>query len=760
MIRRSLSLAALTACAALVVPVAAVAAPDADPRPAWPERRTAPANAPNVLVVLTDDIGFAASSTFGGPIPTPTLDRLAQRGLRFNRFHTAAICSASRAALLTGRNPGRVGMSGVTNAASSHPAYTSILPASAATIARILRDGGYNTAMVGKAHLTPKWETGPTGPFDRWPTGLGFEYFYGFLDGDTDQFAPQLYLGTEPVEPPADDPGYILDRDLADRAVTWLRRQHAAEPGKPFFLYYATGTAHSPFQAPQAWVERFRGQFDIGWDALRTRTLKRQIAMGTVPAGTRLTPRPPEIAAWDSLPAEKRRLYARMMEAYAGAIAYADDQIGRLLDEIARAGELDNTLVIFVQGDNGSSAEGGANGLFNETAGLNEEGEADYPVALANIARFGGPMTYGHFPTGWAHAMSTPFPYFKRVASHLGATRNAMVLSWPRGAPDAHGGVRSQYHHLTDVVPTILEAARIEAPATVAGVPQMTLDGVSMLYALGDAAATSARRTQFYELSADAAIYADGWLANTRPVSMPWQFTGLKDVPFADRTWELYDLSRDFSQSVNLAARHPAKLAELKALFGREAERNHALPIARAPRGLPAPDINSGRTRFSYPAGVSRIPGAIAPAVLNRSFSLVATVEVPAGGGNGMLVTQGGRFGGYGLYVRGGVPRFVYNRLGLERSTLDWSGPLAPGRHEIRVDFDYDGGGLGKGGTARLSVDGAPPRSLRVPATIRLLMPLSETFDVGVDTGTPVSEDYRIPFAFDAKLEDVTVLLR
>ncbi|MBB5705095.1 arylsulfatase [Sphingopyxis panaciterrulae] len=758
MIDRRFSAILLLAATALVAP--AVAQEAAEALPAWPSQPAAPAGAPNVLVVLTDDTGFAASSTFGGPVPTPTLDRLAQRGLRFNRFHTAAICSASRAALLTGRNPARVGMSGVTNSASSHPAYTTILPKSAATIARILRDNGYNTAMVGKAHITPKWETGPTGPFDRWPTGLGFEYFYGFLDGDTDQFAPQLYLGTEPVEPPVDDPGYILDRDLANRAMTWLRRQHAVQPDKPFFLYYATGTAHSPFQAPREWVERFRGRFDLGWDALRERTLQRQIAMGIVPAGTRLTPRPPEIAAWDSLPAEKKRLYARMMEAYAAAIAYADDQIGRVLDEIERAGELDNTLVLFVEGDNGSSAEGGANGLFNETAGLNEAGEADYPVALANIDRFGGPMTYGHFPTGWAHAMSTPFPYFKRVASHLGATRNAMVLSWPRRAPDVRGEVRSQYHYLTDIVPTILDAAGIAPPQAVDGVSQMTLDGASMLYAIRGASASSTRRMQFYELSGDAAIYADGWLANTRPVTMPWQFTGFKDVPFGERRWELYDLSRDFSQSTDLAARNPAKLAELKALFFREAERNNALPISRSPRGLPAPDINKGRTRFSYPAGVQRIPSAIAPAILNRSFSLVARVEVPTGGGNGMLVTQGGRFGGYGLFVRNGVPRFVYNRLGLQRTMVDWTDTLAPGRHEIRLDFDYDGGGLGQGGTARLSVDGASPVVVRVPATIRLLMPLSETFDVGVDTGTPVSEDYRVPFAFDAKLQDVTVLLR
>ncbi|MEZ5708317.1 MAG: arylsulfatase [Blastomonas sp.] len=728
--------------------------------PAWPLSTAAPAGAPNILVILTDDIGFAASSTFGGPIPTPTLDRLAERGLRYNQFQTSAICSATRAALLTGRNPTRVGMGGVTNSVSSHPGHTSIIPASAATIARTLRDNGYNTAMLGKAHFTPKWETGPTGPFDRWPTGLGFEYFYGFLDGDTDQFAPQLYLGTQPVEPPLNDPSYILDRDLADQAIAWLDTQHSSEPEKPFFIYYAPGTAHSPHQAPRAWIGRFKGRYDKGWDVLRADILHRQIAMGTVPEGTRLTPRPAEIAEWDSLTAEKQRLYARMMEVYAGAVAYADDQIGRVLDAIAQQGELDNTLVIFVQGDNGSSAEGGANGLFNELAGLNEENAEDYPVALAHMDDLGGPLTYGHFPAGWAHAMSTPFPYFKRVASHLGSTRNAMVMSWPKGMPEAHGEIRSQYHHVIDVVPTILEAAGIAAPTAVDGVKQMSMDGVSMLYSVRNGKAESARQVQFYELSADAAIYADGWLANTRPVTMPWQFTGIKDVPFADRIWELYNLAEDFSQSADLASRNPEKLAELQALFYREAERNNAMPIARSPRGLPAPDPNRGRSSFTYAAGVKRIPASLAPAVVNRSFSLLANVEAPEGGGNGMLVTQGGRFGGYGLFIRNGVPRFVYNKLGLARTVVDWNETLKPGSHKIRLDFDYDGGGLGKGATIRLSVDGEAPITMRMESSIRLLMPLSETFDVGLDTGTPVSEDYRVPFAFDASLQDVTVILR
>ncbi len=729
--------------------------------PAWPQSPQPAKGAPNVLVVLTDDVGFAASSTFGGPVPTPTLDRLAARGYRYNAFHTSAICSATRAALLTGRNPTRVGMGGVTNSVSSHPGHTSILPQGAATLARMLRDNGYNTAMLGKAHFTPKWETGPNGPFDRWPTGLGFEYFYGFLDGDTDQFAPQLYLGTDPVEPPVDDPGYILDKDMADRAVSWLRNQQAVEPGRPWFLYYAPGTAHAPHQAPREWIDRFKGRFDGGWDRLREATLASQKAAGSVPADARLSARPPEVPAWDSLSPEKQRLYARMMEVYAGALAYADNRIGTVLDEIERSGELDNTLVIFVQGDNGSSAEGGENGLFNETAGLNEENVQDYPVALANIDRLGGPMAYGHFPAGWAHAMSTPFPYFKRVASHLGATRNAMVMSWPARAPQARGEVRPQYHHVIDIAPTVLEAAGIKPPRSVGGVRQIPFDGVSMLYTLSaPASAPAQRRTQFYELSADAAIYADGWLANTKPVNMPWRFTGLKNVPFDQLEWELYDLQTDFSQSQDVAARHPERLKALKRLFQREAKANLALPIARSPAGLPAPDPNVGRSVFVYPAGTRRIPAPIAPDVRNRSFSLEAELTVPVGGGEGVLVTQGGRFGGYALYLKGGVPRFVYNKLGLERTEVDWGAPLSPGRHTVRLDFIHDGGGLGKGGIARLSVDGAPPREVRVPSTIRLLFPLSESFDVGEDTGTPVAEDYRVPGRYTGADLKVTVTLK
>lgn len=760
MSRRTSFVKTLLAGAALLGANPATSQTAAPALPAWPTSPRPAADAPNVLVILTDDVGFAADSTFGGAIPTPTMDRLAARGLRYNRFNTSAICSATRAALLTGRNPTHVGMGGVTNSASSHPGHTTILPKSAATIAEVLKENGYSTAMFGKGHLTPKWETSPAGPFDRWPTGLGFETFYGFLDGDTDQFAPQLYNGTTPVEPPADDPGYILDKDLADHAVQWLRTHRAVAPDKPFFVYYAPGTAHAPQQAPREWIEKFRGQFDQGWDKLRTETLKRQIALGVVPKGTRLSARPPEIPAWDTLDADHRRLYAHMMEVYAAAVAYADDQIGRLIEDLASSGQLDNTLVVMIEGDNGSSAEGGRNGLFNELSGLNEADDEDFPVALAHIDKLGGPDTYGHFPIGWAHAMSTPFPYFKRVASHLGAVRNGMILSWPKRFPGAKGEVRGQYHHVIDVAPTILQATGIAAPTQVGGVAQMPLDGVSMLYSAADPAAPTHRPVQFYELSADAAVYRDGWLANTVPVVMPWQFTGITEVPFAQRQWQLYDLNTDFSQSRDLAARQPGKLAELKALFFSEAARNLATPIERRPPGLPEPSINTGRTRFVYDGPMTRISPYTAPPVINRSFAIEARVVVPQGGADGVLVTQGGRFGGYGLYVAGGKPVFVYNKLGLARTRVEWPAALTPGAHVVRLEFGYDGGGIGKGATARLSVDGGAAVSGRVPSTLRLLFPLSETFDVGADTGTPISEDYRVPFRFTGTLQSVEVQLK
>lgn len=719
----------------------------------WPAAPRAPAGAPNILVIMTDDVGFAASSTFGGPIATPTFDRLAARGLRYNNFHTTGICSASRAALLTGRNPHRVGMSGVTDSPAPAAGYSTVLPKDAATVAQILKDQGYSTAMFGKSHLVPLWEQSAAGPFDRWPTGLGFEYFYGFLNGDTHQFAPQLYLGTNPVEPPANDPDYILDKDLADRAIQWITAHEAAAPDKPFLIHYAPGTAHSPHHAPADWLDRYKGRFDQGWDALRAEILARQKRLGVVPGETKLSPRPPMLPAWNSLSPEQRRLYARMMEVYAAALSYADHQIGRILETLENSGDLDDTLIIYIQGDNGSSAEGAYDGLWNEMTFVNQVKE-DVSFLRSSIDDLGGPRAYNHFPAAWANAMSTPFPYFKRVASHLGATHNGMVISWPRKIQQR--GLRSQFHHVIDVAPTILEAAGVQAPRTVAGVPQTPLDGVSMAYTFHDPNAEGRRRTQYFELSGDQAIYHDGWLASTAPSVMPWQLVRRAPAGSADAKWELYDLRKDFSQSTAVSASNPAKLRELKTLFAEEAARNQVFPVPRSAHGLP-PYAPAARNSYRYSAPVTRIPALNAPDLLNRSFEITAVVEAPHGGASGMLVTQGGRFGGYGLYLQDARPVFTYNNLGLRSDQLRAKQPLAAGRHVIGVGFTYDGGGAGRGGALRLTVDGQEVASGRLESTIPARVSLSETFDIGSDTGTPVSEDYAAPFRFSGDIVELEI---
>jgi arylsulfatase len=723
----------------------------------WPLPPKAPAGAPNILLILTDDVGFGAASTFGGPIQTPTFDALANHGLRYNNFHTTGVCSPTRAALLTGRNHHDVGMARVTDAPAPADAYTTMVPKSAATVAEILRQSGYSTAMFGKSHLVPLWEQSMAGPFDRWPTGMGFDYFYGFLNGDTDQYAPQLYLGTTPVEPPGRDPNYILDRDLADKARQWIADQEAAAPGKPFMIYYATGTAHSPFHAPADWIARYKGNFDKGWDVQRQETFARQKQLGLIPSETKLTPRPSMLPAWNTLSPERRRVYAHMMEVYAASLSYADAQIGRVLDMLERTGQLDNTLVIYIQGDNGSSAEGAFQGLWNEMAFINAVGE-DFSMVKDRIDTFGGPKAYNHFPAAWANAMSTPFPYFKRVASHLGATTNGMVMSWPTGI-HKNGEVRSQFHHVIDVAPTILEAAHVAAPSIVNGVPQKRIDGVSMTYTFGNAKAPGVRRTQYFEIEGSRAIYHDGWLASTTPDVMPWELFDLPPYDATKQKWELYNLAIDFSQSTNVAEKNPKKLSELKNIFEVEARDNQVYPLKRV-WGGPPPDVVDTRTVYSYVTPVSRIPAMNAPNLLNRSFEIEASVEVPVRGASGMLVTQGGRFGGYGLYMQDSTPVFVYNRLGLDGVQMRSPERLSPGRHDVKLQFEYDGGGVGRGGVAKLIVDHRLVMENKVAATIPYRVSLSETFDVGLDTGTPVSDDYVVPFAFTGELIDLTVRLK
>jgi arylsulfatase len=727
----------------------------------FPAEVQAPKDAPNVLLIMTDDVGFGASSTFGGPIPTPSFDRLAQRGLRFNQFHTTALCSPTRAALLTGRNHHTCATGVIMELGTGFPGYHTLMPRSCGTVAEILKQHGYNTSWYGKNHNVPDWQTSQAGPFDLWPTGLGFEYFFGFVGGDCNQWAPAIIEGTKPIEPPHDDPDYNFDRDMADRAIHWIRTQHAMAPGKPFLLYYTPGTAHAPHHAPREWIERMKGRFDQGWDQVREETFARQKRLGVIPPDTKLTGRPAGIPSWDSLDADHQRVYARMMEVYAAALAHCDHQIGRVLDAVEATGEMDNTLVIFIQGDNGASAEGSAQGLLNEMTFFNAIPE-DFAVIKSKVDELGGPLHYNHYPIGWAHAMDTPFQWTKQIASHFGGTRNGLVISWPRRIKDA-GGIRSQFHHVIDVMPTILEAAGVQAPATIHGVPQKPVEGVSMLYAFADPGAASRRRTQYFEMFCNRAIYHDGWVAATTPPVAPWVSVG--DPPDIDAyQWELYHVAKDFSQSVDLAQQEPQKLRELQNLFLVEATRNHVLPLdnSRVERLDVSirPSLTRGRDTFTFYPGMIRIPEGAAPDVKNKSWSISAEIEVPANGADGVLATQGGRFAGWGLYVKDGMPVFHYNLAGVARYEARANEKLAPGKHTIAMRFQYGGGGPGKGGVATLSVDGRKAAEARVERTIAFRMALDEGLDIGEDTGTPVSEEYKVPFRFGGRIEKVTIELK
>ena len=741
-------------------------------KPDFPKAVTAPRGAPNILLILTDDTGFGAASTFGGPIPTPTLDREAQGGLRYNNFHTTALCSPTRAALLTGRNHHSVGFGNISEFATGYPGYNSILPKSAGTIANILVNNGYNTSWFGKNHLIPDWLESPDGPFDQWPSGLGFEYFYGFLGGDTDNWHPALFENTKPVLPPVNDPNYILIRDMADRAINWIRTQHAVAPDKPFFMYFAPGNGHAPHHATKDWIAKFKGKFDQGWDKQREETLATQKRLGVVPPDTVLTPRPDSIPAWDSLNADQKKVYARMMEVYAAAVAQSDYEIGRVIDSLQESGQLDNTLVIYIEGDNGASAEGSLQGTTNEMGALAPEPES-LPFLLSMMDKLGSDQTYNHYPVGWAHAMDTPFQWTKQVASHFGGTRNGMTIRWPNGIK-SRGELRSQFHHVIDIVPTILEAVGVQVPLVLNGVQQMPIEGVSMGYTFNDAKAPSRHVTQYFEIVANRGLYHDGWIASTSPLRTPWVVAGAEPDP-DDFPWELYNVARDFSQSKNLAKDEPKKLEELKAQFLIEAVKHNVLPVDSSfgDRANPAlrPSFNVGRTDFTYYPGMIRIPEANAPDIKNKSFRISADVDVPQGGANGIIVTQGGRFGGWGLLVLDGKPMFAYafsNQDGdkypvQKKYKYRISAPdqLSPGKHVIGFDFAYDGGGPGKGGKGTLTVDGNKVAEGRIDLTQPIRFSLDESFDVGEDTGSPVIDEYdsRMPFKFSGTLSKVEVKL-
>ncbi len=708
---------------------------------------------------MTDDVGFGASSVFGGPIPTPAFASLAKRGLRYNDFNTAAICSPSRAALLTGRNPQHVGMGDVSEAATDFDGYTSVIPKSAATVAAILRDNGYATAMIGKWHLTPQWEMGPLGPFDHWPTGMGFQYFYGFLAGDTDQYAPNLEQNTTAVIPPAHDPHYILDRDLADHAVRWIQTHHALEPSTPFFMYYAPGSTHGPQQAPAAWIAKFRGKFDQGWDMERKEIFARQKAMGIIPANAKLTPRPAVLPAWDTLSPDRKRVDERFMEVYAAQLAFTDHEIGRVINALKKDGEYDNTLIVYIQGDNGPSAEGGPNGKLYEQA-LGNPAPEPLPYLLSHIDSMGGPKTYEVYPAGWAWAMATPFQYFKQIASHFGGTRNGMVISWPDGIR-AVGGLRTQFCYIADITPTILDAVGIPDPKTVGGVDQMPMDGKSLRYTFDDATASSRRHTQYFDVVQNIALYHEGWVAATRPLHMPWQFPVWKRaVPLDGRQWELYHVSRDFSEADDLAAQRPGKLKRLQALFLRVAARNNVLPIH--PRRVGT----AGRPLFAYDRpSVTYYPG-MPPVhmdslyhVINQSFVISASVDIPRGGAHGVLLARGSRFVGYSFYLTHDRLAFCFNAVPPRIYKVTSASTIAPGHHVLGVQFVSDRGAPGAGGTITLSVDGKPVADGRVAHTPTDYWE-NDWLDIGENLLTPVSDDYDVPARFTGRLHSVTLTYR
>jgi arylsulfatase len=726
----------------------------------WPEQRRARAGAPNVMIFLTDDVGFGACSTFGGPVPTPVLDRLAERGVRFTRFHTTGMCSPTRASLLTGRNPHRVNMGIVANRPTGYDGYTTVLPKSAGTMAQILRAGGYSTGMFGKSHLTPEWEMSAAGPFDRWPTGLGFDYFYGFLGFDANMWAPALVENTKFIRPPSDDVSYHLERDLADQAIRWIHEQRALNPNRPFFAYYCTGAAHSPHHAPREWIDRFAHQFDHGWDSVRQETFDRQKALGIVLPTAKQTSRPEPLQAWESLSPQRKRLGARLMESYAANLAFADHQIGRVIDELERLGELDNTLVIFIQGDNGGSAEGGFDGLLYEQSLFNRF-EEDLDFFLDHLDDIGGPNAYNHYPAAWAWALNSPFQYFKQVASHFGATRNGMVMSWPRGMP-TDGSVRTQFHHVSDILPTVLEAAGVTASASIDGLAQDPLDGVSLLYAAKDAAAPPRRTRQIFECLENFGIYDNGWMACTTPKDLPWQSLSTRVATDPkNRTWELYRIDEDFSQAEDCAESNPSKLKAMEELFWAEAGPEKILPIHPPTQGREGmPSLGAEREVFVYRAPATDIPADAAAHTIARSFAITAEFLVPTEGVRGVLVSHGGRFGGYALYVDEGMPVFHYNALAEHQFTVRGQRFLQPGLRRVSIEFEIDHRAPGAGGEVRLDVDGEPVGRGRIGRTLRTFMN-SESFSVGRGALTPVSEDYAIRESqFTGELKKVLVMLR
>lgn len=718
----------------------------------------APAEAPNVLIVLVDDMGFGMPSAFGGPVRMPSAERLASQGLRYNQFHTAALCSPTRTALLTGRNHHMNNMGGITEMATAFPGGTGQRPNNVAPLAEMLRLNGYSTAFFGKNHETAPWEVSPSGPTDRWPTRSGFDKFYGFFGGETDQWAPTLYDGMARVETPH-YPGYNFMTDMTDNAISWMKFQKSLTPDKPFFIYFAPGATHAPHHVPKEWIEKNKGRFDNGWDKLREETLARQIKLGVVPPGTKLANKPDAIKDWDKLTADEKKLFARQMEVYAGFGEYADHEIGRLFDAVGDVGQLDNTLIFYILGDNGTSAEGGQSGMFSEMTFFNGVQETVQDM-LKHYDEWGGPTTYPHMAAGWAIAGDTPFMWAKQVPSNYGGTRNGMIVSWPKRIK-AVNQVRPQWHHVIDVAPTVLEAASLPEPKSVNGTVQEPIEGVSMLYTFDQPNAKSTHTTQYFEIFGNRAIYHDGWFAGTIHRA-PWE--RVPRCKLQDDKWELYDTTKDFSLVNDLAATNPAKLKELQDLFIKEAIKNRVLPIddrgfeRMVASNVGRPDLMGERTSLTLSEGMVGMSEGVFINIKNRSLSITADVEIPAGGANGVILAQAGRFGGWSLYLKDGKPTYCYNFLGLQEFKVAAPQALKPGKATIRMNFDYDGGGAGKGGTASILVNGEKVASGRIEHTQAGIFSADEGAGVGMDDATPVTADYKErDNAFTGKILKVTV---
>jgi arylsulfatase len=743
----------------------------------WPPRVVPPKGAPNVLLIMTDDVGFGAPSTFGGVIPTPALDRIASAGLRYTQFHSTALCSPTRAALITGRNHHSAGFGVISEQSTGFPGYNSVIPKNKATIGRILRDNGFATSWFGKDHNTPTFTASQIGPFDQWPIGMGFDYFYGFVGGDTSQWEPNLFRNTTQIYPYVGRPGWNLTTAQADDAIDWLARIDQIDPSKPFFCYYVPGGTHAPHHATPEWIERISRLhlFDEGWDKLRDTIFANQKRLGVVPPSAKMTPWPDKLLKhWDQLTADEKKLFIRQVDVYAAYLAYTDHEIGRVIQAVEDLGKLDNTLIIYISGDNGSSAEGTLIGTPNEVAQFNG---VQFPVEdqlKYFYEAWGSDRTYNHMAVPWTWAFDTPFSWTKQIASHFGGTRQGVCVSWPGHIKD-RGGIRNQFHHVIDVVPTILECSGIRQPDYVDGIRQGPIEGVSFAYTFdkANAAAPSRHHTQYFEMMGDHAIYHDGWIASTKVIRPPWEvFGAVNPDPLNNCTWELYDLSKDWTQDEDVAAKYPAKVAELKALFLKEARKYEVLPLdaSVATRIVqPRPNITAGRSQFVYTRPMTGLPQGDSPMLLNCSYTVTADLDVPQGGAEGMILTSGGRFAGYGFYLLKGKPVFLWNLVDAKR--VRWEAPdaLAAGKHVVEFDFHYDGlgpgtlafnslSGLGRSGTGTLKVDGKAVATQKMERTLPIILQWDESFDIGSDTGTPVcDEDYQCPFTLTAKLNKLSI---